>query len=114
MTLGNETAVETQVERDEESLASVLAALLISIGGCVLGGVVLRDMWMWFIAPLGPPAIGIAHAIGVMTVFGFLTARNTNDINRKKTRYELLVRAIAGIIAALLFWGIAAIVHLFM
>lgn len=39
----------------------------------VFGGVVLRDLWLWFVIPLFPtlPALTIAQAAGVKAVIGF-------------------------------------------
>lgn len=52
------------------------------IGGCavvllglpvviVLRGLVLATLWAWFVAPLGAPALGWAHASGLAGVVSF-------------------------------------------
>ena len=37
-----------------------------------LRGFVLHRLWAWFVVPLGVPAIGIAHAVGLAMLVGFL------------------------------------------
>jgi hypothetical protein len=54
----------------------------------ILQGVVLSVLWGWFVVPLGLPALGIAHAIGIALVVRFLTHRHTS----KKTDDESPIR----------------------
>ena len=46
---------------------------------------VLRDLWLWFIVPLGMVSIGMGHAVGLVLTFsaykGFTT--NTTDDTAK-------------------------------
>lgn len=39
----------------------------------VVHGIVLRQLWQWFMVPLGLPAVGIAHAIGIGGILKYLT-----------------------------------------
>lgn len=41
---------------------------IIAIPLMLAGGFVFRDMWTWFVVPLGMPAINLAHAIGLASI----------------------------------------------
>lgn len=47
----------------------------------VFEGFALKTLWAWFLVPLGLPAIGLAHAVGVAALIGLVTHQTpaTND-----------------------------------
>lgn len=70
-------------------------------------GTVLRFMWNWFITPLGLARIGFWLALGIsLTITCFVGTKVSDEDNRT----EMLS---LNIMAALLIWGIGAIIHLF-
>ncbi len=44
----------------------ILVVLVVVLS--VVRGFVLSYLWSWFVAPLGIPEIGIAHAIGISLI----------------------------------------------
>lgn len=50
-----------------------LAPLAVWLVDVVAGGLVLTKLWVWFVVPLGPPPIGVAHALGIAVLVGLLT-----------------------------------------
>jgi len=47
---------------------SVFLALLLALPSLVFRAFVLTRLWHWFVAPLGLPDIGVAHALGLVFV----------------------------------------------
>lgn len=58
----------------------ILAMLVLLPAGIFLSGVVLSDLWEWFVHPLGLPIIGIAHAIGLSLLRPLTVMRDTKAI----------------------------------
>lgn len=85
-----------------------VAGVLIVLGS-LLGGVVLQDLWGWFIVPFGLPELGLAHAIGINIIVGFLTYRY---IPRKNG--DGWTAGITPFVYVLFAWVIGAVVHSFM
>ena len=53
-----------------------LLALVIGLGNLALVGVVLPDLWLWFVIPFGvSPFLGFWHAVGFGNLINFLTFR---------------------------------------
>jgi hypothetical protein len=78
---------------------------------------VLRDLWEWFVVPLGMPAIGLAHAVGISSIVGYLTQQakdRDKDDSNKDTTADLIHAVAAAIIYPLFAWGIGAIAHSYM
>lgn len=51
----------------------LLATLLVVMGTSIVYGITLSVLWGWFIAPtFGLPPLGIAEAIGLSVVVGYL------------------------------------------
>lgn len=76
----------------------------------LLNGFVLKYLWGWFIVPLGVKQIGIAHAIGVSLIVGYLT----RHIYKSEHEPEFWEQVIAGTVGALLILLIGYIIHSFM
>jgi len=54
------------------AIVGLIALIPFSI---MYNGFVLSYLWTWFLVPLGLPAIGIAHSIGIMSIKGFMFAK---------------------------------------
>jgi len=98
-----------------------LAELFISFGCSVLlamlCGVVVSDMWTWFVVPLGVMPIGIAHAMGIMAIlgipmYGMAYKQVEGDMGFDLKRFLTMEFVIAAMY--LLMWGLAAVYHSFM
>ena len=64
------------MEKDLKALTGLAIATLLFIPLSVfLNAYTMSYLWLWFIVPLGVPAIGMANAMGIMLVKGFLMAK---------------------------------------
>lgn len=86
----------------------VLTGVLLILG-TLLGGVVLQDLWGWFIVPFGLPELSLAHAVGINVIAGFLTYRYVPS-----KEGDGWVAGITPFVYILCAWGIGAVVHSFM
>lgn len=93
----------------------IIAIILTAIALIIFKGVVLVDMWQWFLVPLGVKSISTAHAIGLSFFVGlmFNLGRLTHaDIDKENSGLLVVwARLVAWAIAVALSWGCAAIVH---
>lgn len=83
----------------------------------ILNGWVLSHLWRWFFVPvLDLPAIGIAQAIGISLVVGYLTHQipkeTTYEANKSKTE-KFLEAVLMGVIRPLFALLIGFIVKIF-
>jgi hypothetical protein len=67
-----------------EKLVAATATVIILLGllailgiALVFQGFVLSYLWVWFVVPLGIPAIGIAHAIAIIMVANLILRGRT-------------------------------------
>lgn len=82
-----------------------ILGLLYVVALIVLRAWCITKMWLWFVVPLGVPAIGIAGAIGlVMTVS---VALALDRLPSNKTVFQ-------GVVGTLVATGFAWCVHLFL
>lgn len=70
-------------------LFSVLIIFALSIPTSLLQGWGLSTVWSWFVVPLGLPAIGVIHAIGLMITYSLFTLKVGNDTKATTTPWEL-------------------------
>jgi uncharacterized membrane protein len=84
----------------------LLWALIINI----IRGAILSVMWTWFIVPLGVHSIGVAWAVGISVIVGFLTI----DTTPREDAPKFLDLAISSLLTTLLLFGMGAIAHYFM
>ena len=56
---------------------------VLSIPLSVYRGFVLALLWRWFVVPLGAPAIGVVHAMGLSWLVGLATYQLTGDPDRR-------------------------------
>lgn len=62
----------------------------------LLNGWVLSYLWLWFIVPLGVPALQLGHAIGVSCLISFATYQELEGCAKEKTEYAERVGEILG------------------
>ena len=77
--------------------------------GWVWKALIASYLWLWFIVPLGMPAISLVHALG-LTLFGwfFTTGLNMNQKNEDK---EYFARWVTVQIAIGFVWLFGYIFH---
>lgn len=89
------------------TLAAVGVFVLIAVTALLMG-FVARDYWNWFVAPLGPPRIGILQAFGLMLFIGFLRGPKQHEED------DSAAESIAKLASGLAFtWGLGWLVVTF-
>lgn len=76
----------------------------------LLRGLIIADLWRWFIVPLGLSSIGIIQAMGLATLIAMLT-HQSNVTTEKREWWQFILLAV---ITNLMFWGMGALIHLFL
>lgn len=78
----------------------IVAATIIII----MGGVIVRDFWNWFVAPLGAHPITFLHALGLGMLARFLiqdwSGTNVPFDRTPKQAVWLMCMAVAGLLGA--------------
>lgn len=99
---------ESKEEKFDPKRTAIAAAIFAPV--VAIEGVVISDLWGWFIAPLGVPGIGWAHAAGIAVLIGLLVhqAKPKNKNDEDKPAWEKI--ADAGLLA-LFLWGMGWLVH---
>jgi hypothetical protein len=78
----------------------VIATFLLSPVLYILDGIVLRQLWLWFVVPLFEvPALSIPQAIGLGVIVGYLTHQ---DRYTKREGDEMLTALIYGILSGIM------------
>jgi len=75
------------------SAVLTISILLLVLCWAFVQGFVLSTMWGWFVVPLGLPALGLAHAIGLSFLVRWLTHQHVScqkDENRKEVAFRQL------------------------
>ena len=75
---------------DATSWGIIFASLILAIPITIWQGFALSHLWIWFIAPFGLPAIGIAHACGLTLIASFLRGHRPE---KKSITADMLCRA---------------------
>ncbi len=77
-----------------------LTVFVMEFLGYIVHGLVLDQLWYWFIEPLGVPSIGLAHAIGLAVLIASLTNQYNKDVeeNIKKAISHNLALPITALI----------------
>ena len=87
-------------------MAAVLSTL-ISLISLLVRGLVLVDLWAWFVVPLGAPAIGALHALGISLLIQFVVV----DVGAARSG---AVTAIANVVLACAVWVMGWAIHMVM
>lgn len=93
-------------EEDKELTATMAGCLIATVAiaaGIALNGWALMTLWGWFVVPLGPPAVGLWHALGLSLLCQMLTARRPAPKRGDETglRHQLGLLAYAVLIPLL-------------
>lgn len=82
--------------------------LILSTLLCLLCGIVIMLMWNWFVVPLGLPAIGLIHALGLDMLVSFVITTSVPKITHFWDRW------ISAVLFALLTLLFGWVFHFFM
>ena len=92
-------------------------AMSLLIGICLwppvvmLEGLVLTDLWAWFVVPLGFAPISKAHAIGLCLTMGLARfGIGDADLRAKASPGDPIIRRVAMAIVSLVAWGLGALI----
>lgn len=98
------------------ALILAIFTLLMQIPMVMLRGFVLSKLWLWFLVPLGVPAIGVALAIGIIVLVNLLTSdpNAAKDDDDKEPGAQIVGRMVTSVMMSLMAWGIGAIVASFL
>jgi len=78
----------------------------------LLGAVVFRSMWGWFIVPLWPRQITYAESAGILLIVGFLRGLQVTETPSRPWHFQsFMQREGARVAAFAIAWGIAAAFH---
>lgn len=88
------------------STGESLVMLLVSLGTLALEGVVVMQLWRWFVVPLGVTPIGYWHGMGLSILASQLTHQHAPKPDEDST--AILARSLT---ATLLLWGLGALAH---
>jgi hypothetical protein len=95
------------------ALLKALALLVAIPFGWWLKAVVCVSLWGWFIVPLGVPAVGLAHVLGISLLCWFFTT-GFEQVTRKETPEYGFTQWATVQVVVLMTWGFGAIFHNFM
>lgn len=88
----------------------IIGAIAIGFLIVVLRAVVIQDLWLWFLVPLGLPEIGFAHAGGMGIAVIFIAG-----VRDRPYKDAPAVETLAGDLAfTFLAWLMGALWHSFM
>lgn len=103
-----------EIEKLEGKPASTLddpvspgAAWLLLLPIDLLRAVIMADLWLWFAAPLGAPAVGVFHMAGALMVWHVLRRPRQSSTEGKVTRFHLAQHVLESLMA----WGLGALYH---
>lgn len=65
----------TETLSREATIVYAILTIVALIPGVIYLGFVFSYLWLWFIVPLGVPAISVAHAVGLGLLKGFMFYR---------------------------------------
>jgi hypothetical protein len=96
---------------DDKFMGCIMAllAVLVSPLNWLLNGFVLSILWAWFMVPLGLPAIGKAHALGLACVIGLLSHQQPPDCASDKPAWarignSMIVSFVAPVLTLIIGW----------
>jgi hypothetical protein len=74
---------------------------------------VVRDLWLWFVVPLGAPTLGFWHAMGLSGLIALLTHQIVAS-GLEDEEHGWAFRLLVLVIAYLFAWGLGWLIHSFM
>lgn len=110
--MANKTGLEIGVATLVGSGVVLLAGVGIVLG-MLINGIVLSFLWQWFLVPLGLPALGLIHAMGVGLIVRYLTYQTVN-CKKEDDQQQVWVQLASSLLYPLFILLFGFIVHLFM
>lgn len=95
---------------DDKDTIRILGILAASPPLILLRAVVVTDLWLWFIVPLGAIEVGTAHMWGILIATQLMTYSRSPP-NDKPGAWEYVFMST---FVSLAMWGYGAIAHGFM
>jgi hypothetical protein len=99
----------------DKSFFVAMLTILLMVLLTLFAGLVVQSLWNWFIIPLWPRPIGYGEAVGLSLIISY--ARGLGSLSAPKEgprdfkgRVKLATAQLMGMV---IFWGIAALFHLF-
>ena len=86
-----------------EFIIITITVLLLFVVYAVYAGFVIKELWEWFIVPLGVNSITIMHGVGIKLLSDRLTGFGFVPLNRDKMA-EYLSMAITPALAYIIGW----------
>jgi hypothetical protein len=88
-------------------MSKTVVGLVLLVVACVLQPFVLRDLWGWFVVPLGVRPLGLIHAWGLQSTITYfsMTSLIYSAVSDGEKKRELLERVIVLLFAETLFWS---------
>lgn len=97
-------------DKDEKTWSDLRDALLAMALTLPFRAYVMLTIWEWFVVPLGVPAIGFWHAMGLW-VLGHVISGKGGGKPPKDGVWTIVGRYVP---FTLMMWGIAALAHVWM
>jgi hypothetical protein len=88
------------------------AVLVMIIASAITNGIVVSNMWNWFLVPLGVSPIGFWLAVGISMTVSIFTVQPDRDTTKKELS-KVLSSAFATYVTKFMVLGLGAIVKLF-
>lgn len=63
--------------KEEGTLFYSVVILVALVPLLMFGGYTLQQLWLWFVTPLGVPAMGLVQAMGLRVFLNFVVADHT-------------------------------------
>lgn len=65
---------------DKVKTELLVVITIVDLSSYIVHGLVLDQLWQWFIEPFGIQPIGLPHAIGIVVIASFLTNQYNKDV----------------------------------
>lgn len=89
----------------------IIFVLIMCVVNILVRGVVIVDLWNWFIVPLSVPEIGMAQGLGISLIASLFTA---NIFAKREDSKDAVTSVLVVLGWSLLTWGLGAIYMSFM
>ncbi len=97
--------------KQEESCSAILFATALLPVIFLGNAYAIVALWRWFVVPLGPPAIGMAHAFGLTVLFDSL---GLGGRSTPKEGQPLWLMALIAVARCAFVYGLGYLAHLVM
>lgn len=90
------------------ALTAIAAVLATATALILVRSWVIWLMWGWFVVPLGVPAIGVVHALGLSALVGVLTHDGKDSDDADSALAAVITHLLRSGLWALLGWAVHA------